>query len=92
MSLLPSNLVTDHDSDNSEGVKGTHHQSPPAMESDDDNTSLSSPSGGGGGYVPSMLEQRTATHTSHVVDLRKLGTCCVFIWCYYIYIATSQVF
>ncbi|XP_065919089.1 uncharacterized protein [Dysidea avara] len=78
MSLLPSNLVTDHDSDNSEGVKGTHHQSPPAMESDDDNTSLSSPSGGGGGYVPSMLEQRTATHTSHVVDLRKLATSQVF--------------
>jgi len=82
MSLLPSSFVSSHDSDNSEGVKGTHHQSPNVMESD--NTSVSSsPPGGREGYVPSMLEQHTATH---VVDLHKLGTYCVHIWCYYIYI------
>jgi len=90
MSLLPSNLVTDHGSDNSEGVKGAHHQSPAAMGSDDSSLS-SSPSGGGGCYVPSMLEPHTAKHTSHVVDLHRLGTYCVLIWCHYIY-TLHQVF
>jgi len=83
MSLLPSNLVTDHGNDNSEGVKGTHHQSTATMESDITSCS-SSPSEGGGGYVPSMLEPHTAKHTSHVVDLHKLGTYCILIWCHYI--------